>query len=110
MGFYLDSQGNYYEGDRSSLADSPVPQRPSYRHKFTNGEWLEDVVVLKVEEAEKAKATLAELDMKSIRSIREWLVTQKEAPEIIKQLESDAIKEREKIEIWKTSSELTSSI
>ena len=51
---WLDSQGNYYEGDRASLADIGVPQRPSPVHSWVDGAWVEDPV--KVEAAQEAQA------------------------------------------------------
>ncbi len=44
-----------------------------------------------------AKANLKEIDLKSIRSIREWLATQETAPEWIKQREAEAEAERGKL-------------
>lgn len=40
MGFYIDRGGGYYEGDRQSLDDTSVSQRPSYRFSWENGEWV----------------------------------------------------------------------
>lgn len=42
----------------------------------------------------KIKGELYELDIKSIRSIREWIVTQSDAPEFLKQYEAQAIEKR----------------
>ncbi len=44
-----------------------------------------------------AKAVLAAIDAKSIRSIREWAASQPTAPAILKAHEADAIIERAKI-------------
>lgn len=43
------------------------------------------------------KVDLIEIDMKSIRSIREWLVTQPDAPQYLLDYEAEAIEERKKI-------------
>lgn len=43
------------------------------------------------------KAALREIDIASIRSLREWLVTQPGAPEFIVQHETEAKLEREKL-------------
>ena len=52
-------------------------------------------------EAEKvsaeAKANLEEIDLKSIRSIREWLVKQADAPAYLKTYEEQAAAERKNI-------------
>lgn len=42
----------------------------------------------------KIKAELYEIDQKSIRSIREWIATQSDAPEFLKQYEAQAIEKR----------------
>ena len=42
----------------------------------------------------KIKGELYELDIKSIRSIREWIATQSDAPEFLKQYEAQAIEKR----------------
>lgn len=47
--------------------------------------------------AEAAKARLAEIDLKSIRSIREWVAKQPDAPEFIKTYEAEAVAERAKL-------------
>jgi len=49
------------------------------------------------QEVAKVKAKLAELDLKSIRSIREWLVKQADAPEYLKTYDAQAVVERKKI-------------
>lgn len=36
---WMNSQGEYYEGDRASLADRGVPARPSAIHIWVNDEW-----------------------------------------------------------------------
>jgi len=51
---------------------------------------------VKGEEA-KIKASLVEIDLKSIRSLREWVVKQPDAPEFIKGHETAAIAERAKL-------------
>lgn len=44
-----------------------------------------------------AKENLAEIDAKSIRSLREWITGQNGCPEILKTHESNAVTERNKI-------------
>lgn len=52
----------------------------------------------KIERAnEIVKAELQGIDIKSIRSIREWIAKQPDAPEFIKQYESEAIEKRAKL-------------
>ena len=45
----------------------------------------------------KIKAELYEIDFKSIRSIREWIATQVDTPEYLKQYEAEAIEKRGKL-------------
>lgn len=39
MGFYIDQNGNYYEGDRQG-ADLEVPQRPNANHAWNGSTWM----------------------------------------------------------------------
>jgi len=39
MGGYIDSQGNYYEGDRQG-ADLEVPARPDATHAWDGAQWV----------------------------------------------------------------------
>jgi len=97
MASWLDSQGNYYEGDRASLADRGVPQRPSSDHIFVDGAWIEDADKIAAKQAEEAKAKLAEIDLNSIRSIREWIAKQPDCPSFLTVYENEAITERAKL-------------
>lgn len=49
------------------------------------------------EESDKAKAELTAIDLASIRSIREWVVTQPNAPQILKDREAAAVLKRAKV-------------
>ena len=42
MGNFIDAQGNYYEGDRAGMSDTPVPVRPSAYHVWESGAWSLD--------------------------------------------------------------------
>ena len=94
---FLDSTGNYYEGDKAVWSDQEVPQRPDPTYKWSGTEWVIDEEIFKTQEATQALAKLKEIDLKSIRSIREWLVSQENAPQFIKDYEAEAITERAKI-------------
>ena len=50
-------------------------------------------------ENDEIKATLAEIDLKSIRPLREWVAQQPGAPQLIKDYESAASAERAKLDI-----------
>lgn len=42
-GFFIDTNGNYYEGDKASPSDVDVPKRPSALHKWVSGAWVQDL-------------------------------------------------------------------
>lgn len=50
------------------------------------------------------KARLAEIDLQSIRSIREWIITQPDAPERLTEYEYEAVMERRKLVLKKEAS------
>jgi hypothetical protein len=97
MGCFIDSTGNYYEGDRANLADRGVPQRPSPNYIFVDGAWVEDTAKITAEQNETVKTKLTEIDLKSIRSLREWVAKQPDAPQWIKDYEAQAQTERAKL-------------
>jgi Domain of unknown function (DUF4376) len=39
MGYYIDSQGNYYEGDKQSDTDLDVPKRATYFDTWSGDAW-----------------------------------------------------------------------
>lgn len=96
VGYYIGEIG-YYEGDKIDYRDTEVPQRPSADYKWDGKTWVIDEGVVKAREAENAKAKLAEIDLKSIRGIREWIASQPTAPKIVKEYETEAIEERAKL-------------
>lgn len=42
MGYYIDPQGNYYEGDRISALDIEVSQRPDPTYDWNNNIWVKN--------------------------------------------------------------------
>jgi hypothetical protein len=48
-------------------------------------------------ESDTAEATLKEIDLKSIRSMREWIAKQPDAPVYLTAYEAEAVAEREKL-------------
>ena len=44
MSYFIDQNGSYYEGDKASLGDKEVMQRPSFQHKWTGSDWVVDTV------------------------------------------------------------------
>lgn len=55
-----------------------------------------------IQEEAAAKARLKEIDIQSIRSLREWVAKQADAPQYILEHESEAILERAKLTLVKT--------
>lgn len=43
MGYYIDQQGNYYEGDKADYRDTSVPQRPSPFYDWVGNQWVTNV-------------------------------------------------------------------
>ena len=39
MGFYIDNNNNYYEGDKAEFSDAEVLQRPDCNYKWIGGVW-----------------------------------------------------------------------
>ena len=40
MGFYINQNHDYYEGDKVDYRDIDVPQRPSYLYDWINEQWV----------------------------------------------------------------------
>lgn len=40
MGFYIDSIGGYYEGDKIDQTDTEVSRRPDANHSWNAGSWV----------------------------------------------------------------------
>lgn len=76
-------------------------------HKHSDDDYLPDIMTLhdlsflEVEVSAKfnkmVKETLQEIDLKSIRTIREWLANQPGAPQFILDYENQAVTERAKL-------------
>lgn len=52
MGYYIDAQGNYYEGDKAIFGDLEVPQRQNPKDVWSNGAWGTDTGKLQAEKDE----------------------------------------------------------
>lgn len=79
-----------------------------YKEDEIDVKWITDEEWAVIQEAERVrnydpsieiKAKLAEIDLKSIRSLREWVAKQSDVPEYLKNYEVQAIAERTKKEI-----------
>lgn len=40
MGFYIDQNSSYYEGDKANWQDQEVPQRPDANHTWNGSTWV----------------------------------------------------------------------
>lgn len=56
---YLNSQNQYYEGDKISLADLDVPRRPSANHIWVSGDWAVDRAKFEADAKRKADEQIA---------------------------------------------------
>lgn len=104
MKAYIKQDGEYYEGDRESIHDLEVPQRPSYLFKWNGNVWIENVDKIKEEEVNVSKSNLNEIDTKSIRALRAIVLSlsKGETPsqddlDILNEYELSVINERGKI-------------
>ncbi len=93
---------NTKTGQQEYCADFQIPEGytllPPGKNEMWNGKkWIADSEKIKIAENATAKAELIQIDIQSIRSIREWLVTQPNASEFLKQHESDAKAARAKL-------------
>ncbi len=70
---------------------------PSDNQTWNGAKWVDDPEKIKAATNEDAKAELIQIDLQSIRSIREWIAAQPDAPEILKQHEDSAKAERAKL-------------
>lgn len=84
----------HYEKEGYVLAEE---QRYKTGHFLIFAKTEEVAKMLAVEVEARAKAKLAEIDIKSIRGLREWAAKQADAPQALKDFESLAIAEREKL-------------
>jgi hypothetical protein len=77
----------------SMVALGPVPDGytllvPCQFPKWDGGKWVLDEEKKKESDNASIKATLAAIDLQSIRSLREWVAKQSDAPQILKDHES----------------------
>lgn len=72
---------------------------PNDETKWDGKNWIPDQDKIDTRLSNEAKQKLKEIDLASIRSIREYLSKQEDGPEFLKNLETQAIIEREKIKV-----------
>ena len=74
-----------------------APDDLSMRNGVLGKKWVPDTDAIAVKDAETAKVKLGELDLASIRGIREWVAKHVDAPAELKDFETQAMAEREKL-------------
>lgn len=94
LGYKATVRGNSYEGIKPhELETRPIPTL-----KELEAVWPDvQAEMEKDRAASDAKAQLNEIDLKSIRSLREWLFRQSDCPEFIREYEQQAVDARMKI-------------
>lgn len=82
------------------LPEGYVKLKPEPFQKWNGKEWIDDIESKKEFEKQqnnnKIISELNEIDLKSIRSLREWLIGQPDAPKFIKDYEIQAAEKRAK--------------
>jgi len=82
--------------DKIKIDDSETRPIPNFAE--LEAVWPEvEAQILSEQSMKEAKEKLIDLDLKSIRSIREWIVTQPNAPIYLKDYEAQAKSERERL-------------
>lgn len=79
------------------VADDVTPETHVYDGVAVKAKPAPSAAELQAIENERTKAALLEVDLASIRSIREWVAAQPTAPQILKDRESLAVTERAKL-------------
>lgn len=104
MKAYIKQDGEYYEGDRESVHDLEVPQRPSYTSIWDGSEWMDDQDKVNKSISDAALVDLVDLDKRSVRPLRtivtcivNGLTPDKETMEVLMGLEADAQNIRKKV-------------
>ena len=95
---YPDWKGSVWEDKYEGIVPNELETRPIPTMVELEAMWPQ----IQAEEAAQAnveatKAKLREIDLKSIRSIREWIAKQTDAPQYLKDYEAKAIEARAKL-------------
>jgi hypothetical protein len=97
----------YREANLKTLIDNALAA--GYKADDIEAKFVDDIEFAEILEASKSPeqktaevnapvvSRLSEIDLKSIRSLREWLVAQPDAPQFIIDLEATAMAERKKL-------------
>lgn len=79
------------------VADDVTADSHEYKAGKVQAKPAKTAAELQAIENEKAKAALLEVDLASIRALREWVAAQPTAPQVLKDREALAVTERAKI-------------
>ena len=84
--YFFNKQGQYFgaSAEREECPEDATTVVPnSLFDKWDGEKWITDTTAKKAADDEAVKAKLADIDLKSIRSIREWLAKQPDCPKWI---------------------------
>ena len=94
---YPDWKGTVWNNCHEGIKPHELETRPVPTLKELEAVWPEVKAEMEQDRAvADAKALLNEIDLKSIRSIREWIALQPDAPLFVKEYENQAISARAK--------------
>lgn len=106
--YVVDHRGKtvYTKADgtpKTVITPGPIPDEytllvPGPFPKWSKNKWVEDTEAAKKQNNADVKTTLFNIDVASIRSIREWIATQPGAPQFIKDHEKNAQVQRGKLQ------------
>jgi len=95
---YPDWQGAVWDNKYDGIKPNETEPRPIPTLQELEAVWPQVQAETEAQRNNEAvKATLVEIDFKSIRSLREWVAKQADAPQFVKDYEVEAQTERAKL-------------
>lgn len=94
---YNTATGQPAQCDKFEIPAGYTLLPPGKNEMWNGAKWITDPEKEKAATVAGAKAELIQIDLQSIRSIREWIAAQPNAPEILKQHEDNAKAKRAKM-------------
>lgn len=61
MGYFINAETGYYEGDRISPCDQEVPRRPDGAHLWDEGQWLPSPALVAAAQSAQTQAAIERL-------------------------------------------------
>lgn len=85
--------------DKWDLRDPPpdIPSRPSPAHEWVGGAWIYSAQRAEELRIEEVKRRLVDIDIRTVRVLREWFAARQDAPQALKDREAESIAERAKL-------------